>query len=321
MRVLTGIQPSGTIHIGNYFGAMKPILDLSKQEESETFIFIADLHAMTTVNDPEILRQATLNIALDYLSLGLDPDRVTFYRQSDVVGHSDLAWILSNLAPMGLLERAHSYKDKVAKGIDANVGLFYYPILMAADILLYDVDLVPVGKDQKQHLEITRDLAQKFNSNFSEVFKLPDGLISETTAIIPGLDGQKMSKSYGNTIEVFADPKAMKKKIMSIQTDSAGVDEPKEHQGNVIYELSKFFMNEEELAQLRADFINGGVGYGDMKKRLLENVINYFAPHKAKRDELAKKPEQIEQILTKGAQKAQKIASHKLADVRKVVGL
>lgn len=319
MRVLTGIQPSGTPHIGNYFGAMKPILDLA--QKNEAFIFIADLHAMTTVNNSEELRQNSLNVALDFLALGLDTTKTVFYRQSDVRGHTELAWILSTLAPMGLLERAHSYKDKVAKGLEANVGLFIYPILMAADILLYSAEMVPVGKDQKQHIEITRDLAQKFNHQYGETFVLPEGQISEETATVPGIDGQKMSKSYGNTIEIFAEESLTHKKVMSIQTDSKGIDEPKEYKGNPIYELSKLFMTPAELRILEEKFTRGGTGYGEMKKELSAKINDFFASYRQKRAELAKNPAIVEKILQEGAQKAQAIATEKLKQVRRAVGL
>ncbi len=319
MRVLTGIQPSGTPHIGNLFGAMLPVINLSK--EHEAFIFIADLHAMTTVHRAEELSKNVLNVAIDYLALGLNPEKAVFYRQSDITGHTELAWSLGCLAPMGLLERCHSYKDKIAKGMEANVGLFYYPVLMASDILLYDADIVPVGKDQKQHVEVTRDLGQKFNNNYGDTFKIPDVKISEETGIIPGIDGQKMSKSYGNTLEIFAPEKDLRKKIMSIKTDSKGVDEPKNPDENIIYAIAKLFMNSEELSLFREKFLKGGTGYGDMKKELADKVLDYLKPYREKREELAKNPEQVKILLQNGAQKAQKIASEKLNLIKKRVGL
>ncbi len=321
MRILTGIQPSGTPHLGNYFGMLKPNLELAQQKNSETFIFIADLHALTTIHDAKKMQENTINLVIDFLALGLNPKKTTFYRQSDIIGHTELAWILSTLAPMGLLERCHGYKDKVARGIDANVGLFFYPILQASDILLYDIDLVPVGKDQKQHVEVTRDLGQKFNHIFGETFVIPELQISEETGVLPGLDGQKMSKSYGNTIEIFAEEKKIRKKIMSIKTDSKGVSESKEYKENIIYELSKLFLDKKELIDLQNQFTNGGIGYGDMKKNLAEKIITYFAPFQEKRSELAGNSDLIKDILQEGAKKAQVIASKKLKIVKDKVGL
>lgn len=319
MRVLTGIQPSGTPHIGNLFGAMLPIIEFSK--EHEAFIFIADLHAMTTVHNAQELNQNILNVAMDYLALGLDPENCCFYQQSAIIGHSELAWILGCLTPMSLLERCHSYKDKTARGLEANVGLFYYPVLMAADILLYNADIVPVGQDQKQHVEVTRDLGQKFNNNYQEIFKIPDVKISEETGIIPGIDGQKMSKSYGNTLEIFAPETELRKKIMSIKTDSKGVDEAKDPDDSIICALAKLFMNAEELSVFREKFTTGGTGYGDMKKELADKMLVFLEPYRAKREALAKNPSAVKEILKKGAEKAQKLATEKLIQIKKVVGL
>ncbi len=318
MRILTGIQPSGRLHWGNYFGAMKSMFDL-QGEGHEVFMFIANYHAMTTVRDGAALREATREVALDYLACGLDPSRSVVYRQSDVPEVQELAWFLSCLTPMGLLERCHSYKDKMAHGFEATHGLFAYPVLMAADILMMNAELVPVGKDQKQHLEVTRDLAQKFNNAFGEIFTIPDAYIPETVATIPGTDGQKMSKSYHNTIELF-DPSA-KKKIMAIVTDSKTMEEPKEPEGNSIYEMYKLFATPEEVAEMAASFRAGNYGYGHAKKALLAAYKRLFDPFKAVRDELAKDPDTVEDILRAGAARARAAAEATMGKVRAAVGL
>jgi tryptophanyl-tRNA synthetase len=320
MRALTGIQPSGTAHLGNLFGAMLPAIQLSRQND-QCIIFLADLHALTTVHDPKKLSDSVLDLAIDLLALGLDPEKTIFFRQSDVPAHTELAWILSTLAPMGLLQRAHSFKDKTAKGIEPTVGLFTYPVLMAADILLYDPDVVPVGKDQKQHLEIARDLAEKFNHHFGETFVLPEPQISEQTAVVPGVDGQKMSKSYGNTIEIFADEKVLKKQIMSIVTDSTDVDEPKEPEGNTIYEIYKLFASEDDCRDLADRFRAGGMGYGHAKKELLEKANSYLQPLREKREQMAADTDFVADILKEGAQKAKDIADQKLEVVKERIGL
>jgi tryptophanyl-tRNA synthetase len=319
MRILTGIQPSGKLHWGNYFGAMKSMFDL--QEKGENFMFIANYHAMTTLRDGAVLREATRDVALDYLACGLDPEKTVIYRQSDVPEVQELAWYLSCLTPVGLLERCHSYKDKIARGLDATHGLFAYPVLMAADILIMNADLVPVGKDQKQHLEVTRDLAQKFNNAYGEIFKLPDAYIPETVATIPGTDGQKMSKSYHNTIELFEDAKAIKKKVMAIVTDSTPMEEPKEPEGNSIYELYKLFATSDEVAQMAASFRAGGYGYGHAKKALLEAYHRLFDPFREKREALAKDVDKLEDILREGAKKAREAAMPLMETVRKAVGI
>ena len=317
MRILTGIQPSGKLHWGNYFGAMKSMFDL--QEKGDNFMFIANFHAMTTVRDGKALRAQTRDVALDYLACGLDPAKTVIYRQSDVPEVQELAWYLSCLTPMGLLERCHSYKDKLAHGLEATQGLFAYPVLMAADILIMNADLVPVGKDQKQHLEVTRDLAQKFNNQYGEIFKLPDAYIPETVATIPGTDGQKMSKSYHNTIELF-DPSA-KKKIMAIVTDSKTMEEPKEPEGNSIYEMYKLFATPEEVAQMAANFRAGNYGYGHAKKELLAAYKRLFDPFREKRAELEKDPDALEDILKAGAARARAEAAKVMDKVREAVGL
>ena len=317
MRILTGIQPSGKLHWGNYFGAMKSMFDL--QEKGENFMFIANFHAMTTVRDGAALRESTREVALDYLACGLDPAKTVMYRQSDVPEVQELAWYLSCLTPMGLLERCHSYKDKMAHGFEATHGLFAYPVLMAADILIMQSDLVPVGKDQKQHLEVTRDLCQKFNNAYGETFKMPDAYIPETVATIPGTDGQKMSKSYHNTIELF--DVSVKKKVMGIVTDSTPMEEPKEPEGNSIYELYKLFATPEEVADMAAKFRAGNYGYGHAKKELLAAYHRLFDPFRERREQLAKDPASLEDILQDGAKRARAAAAPTMEAVRKAVGI
>src|ERR1044072_3035984 len=256
MRILSVIQPSGVLHIGNYLGMMRPAIAL--QAEGEALYFIADYHALTSVRDPELLRTNSRRVALDFLACGLDPDRATLFRHADVPEVTELAWILSTVAPMGLLERAHSYKDKLARGLSANVGLFSYPVLMAADILIYDSDVVPVGKDQKQHIEITRDLAVKMNETFGQVFKLPEARIRADTETVPGIDGQKMSKSYGNNIDIFGDEKEMRKRVMSIVTDSLAVDAPKDPSTSTIFKLYSLVASKDEIAEMREAYIKRG---------------------------------------------------------------
>jgi tryptophanyl-tRNA synthetase len=319
MRILTGIQPSGKLHWGNYFGAMKSMFDL--QEKGENFMFIANYHAITSVRDGARLRDATRDVALDYLACGLDVEKTVIYRQSDVSEVQELAWYLSCLTPMGFLERCHSYKDKLAHGLDATHGLFAYPVLMAADILIMNADLVPVGKDQKQHLEVTRDLAQKFNNAYGEIFKLPDAYIPETVATIPGTDGQKMSKSYHNTIELFEPANSIKKKVMGIVTDSKSMEEPKEPEGNSIYELYKLFASADEVAEMAAKFRAGNYGYGHAKKELLAAYHRLFDPFREKREELAKDPDALEDILREGAKKARATAAPLMEKVRAAVGI
>lgn len=320
MRILTGLQPSGILHIGNYFGAMQPAIRL--QEEGDAYYFIADYHAMTTVEEPALLHEYVYNLALDFLSTGLDPDRCVFFRQSSVPEVNELAWILSNVCPMGLLERSHSYKDKIAKGFTPNHGLFAYPVLMAADILLYDSELVPVGKDQKQHLEITRDLAGKMNDKYGPgTCVVPDALIAESTAVVPGLDGQKMSKSYNNTLPIFGDEKAQRKTIMRIPTDSTPVEDPKPTEGSVILALYKLFASDESYSSMVDDFNNGGCGYGDFKKRLFDAYWEFFRPARERREELVANRDYVRNTLEAGAAKARAEASKVLTRVRKAAGL
>ena len=319
MRVLSGIQPSGELHIGNYFGSLKPNVEwLGKAEES--LFFVADLHALTTVQDPEKLKEARRDIVLDYLACGFDPNRAVLYFQSAIPEHTELMWILSTVTPMGLLERAVSYKEKVEKGIAANVGLFTYPVLMAADILLYDANLVPVGRDQKQHLEIARDIAMKFNHTYGETFVVPEPQIREETQVVPGTDGQKMSKSYGNVISLFGDEKKAQKAIMGIVTDSKGATDPKDPEKTVIFQIHKLFLSPAEAKAL-ADEYEAGLSYGDAKKKLWEAYKAYFGPMRAEREALAAKKGYIEEVMHEGTKKARSIAQKTMERVRKAVGL
>ncbi|MGC1479997.1 MAG: tryptophan--tRNA ligase [Chthoniobacterales bacterium] len=320
MRILSGIQPSGKAHLGRYFGMMRPAIEL--QDRGQALYFIADLHALTSVRDPASLRENTHDLAIDFLACGLDPTRATFFRQSDVPAVTELAWILSTLTPMGLLERCHSYKDKTARGLPATHGLFAYPVLMAADILLYDSDLVPVGKDQKQHLEVTRDIAIKLNEAYGTgTVKLPEPSIQQATATVPGLDGAKMSASYGNTIDIFESEKSLKKKIMGIPTDSTPVEAPKPTEDSTILALHQLVASEADHAALVAAFQAGGHGYGDFKKRLLAATWEYFAPMRQRREDLLGDPGYVERVLNDGARQANEIAEAVLARVKIAVGL
>ena len=319
MRILSGIQPSGVPHIGNYFGMMRPAIAL--QDEGEALYFIADYHALTSLRDPAALRENSRRVALDFLACGLDPERAAFFRQSDVPEVTELAWILSTVTPMGLLERAHSYKDKVARGLSPSAGLFSYPVLMAADILIYDSDIVPVGRDQKQHVEVTRDLAIKMNETFGEILKLPEPRIHDLTETVPGLDGQKMSKSYGNTIDIFGEEKEMRKRVMSIVTDSTPVEAAKNPDASSICQLFSLVASREETAAMRAAFEKGGSGYGDFKKQLFDRLWEFFAPMRQRRNEILARPDYIDQVLAKGADHANAIANEVMARVRTAVGL
>lgn len=321
MRILSGLQPSGRLHIGNFFGMMDAALRL--QHEGDAYYFIADYHSLTSIHDARALRQNVRDLAIDFLACGLDPEKCVFFRQSDVPEVTELAWILSTVTPMGLLERCHSYKDKVARGIHASHGLFAYPVLMAADILLYDSDMVPVGKDQKQHVEVTRDLAVKMNETFGEgLLKVPQPRIREETAVIPGLDGQKMSKSYDNTIQLFEEPAELKRKIMKkLVTDSTALELPKPTEGSTILPLFKLVASEAEYQAMLDDHLRGGVGYGDFKKRLLEAVTNHFSPMRERREEIVARPGYVDRVLAEGAEKARAVARTTLARVRAAVGL
>jgi tryptophanyl-tRNA synthetase len=320
MRILTGIQPSGKLHIGNYFGAMLPAVQL--QDKGEAFYFIADYHAMTSMSDADTLRSNIQDLAIDLLACGLDPAKATIFRQSDVPEVNELAWILSTVCPMGLLERAHSYKDKVAKGLSPNHALFAYPTLMAADILLYDAELVPVGKDQKQHLEMTRDLAGKINDRFGEgTLTIPEAQIADHTAVVPGLDGQKMSKSYNNTIPLAGDKKAIRKSIMRIVTDSTPVEDPKATDGSTVIALYKLFADDQALQQMIADHQAGGFGYGDFKQRVFDAYWEYFSQVREKRESLENNLDYVNEVIAQGAQKARVESTKVLDRVRKAVGL
>lgn len=319
MRVLSGIQPSGKLHLGNYLGMMKQCVDL--QQKGECFIFIANYHALTTVADAAALRQNTMDVALDFLALGLDPEKTVFFRQSDVPEVQELTWLLSVVTPMPMLELAHSYKDKLAHGKEATHGLFSYPVLMAADILLYQSDLVPVGKDQKQHLEITRDIAGKFNRTFGETFRIPEGYIPEAVAVVPGTDGQKMSKSYHNTIELSGSDSELKKSVMGIVTDSTPMEEPKDPETNNVYKIYKLLATPEQTAEMAAAFRAGGYGYGTAKKELLRLIKEKFAPFRERRAELASKPDEVREILLAGAERARREARKTLEAARHAVGL
>lgn len=327
-RVLSGMQPSGSPHLGNYLGAMRQHVEFSKNPNYECFYFIADLHALTTVRDGDTLRKLSHELALDYLALGLDTDRTVFFRQSDVPEVTELAWILDCVAPMGLLERAHAWKDARAESPvgtkgkkEATVGLFNYPVLMAADILIYGSDIVPVGQDQKQHVEIARDLAGKFNQNYGETFILPEPLIKKDVAVVPGTDGQKMSKSYGNTIDIFADAGTLKKQVMGIKTDSKGVSEPKDPKTCLPYLLYQHLASTQEQKDLESKLKEGGMGYAELKTILLEKLLGYFGEAREQRLELEKKRKYIEEILQNGGVRARKKAQETMEQVRKRIGL
>ena len=319
MRVLSGIQPTGRPHWGNYFGAIRQYIDLQGEEAS--YYFIANLHALTTVRDPQLLAQYTLDAAIDLLALGLDPARATLFVQSDVPEVSELCWILLTGAPMGLLERCHAYKDKKAKGLAADAGLFTYPVLMAADILAYDSDTVPVGDDQLQHIEVCRDLAASFNHHFGQVFVMPKAKILDASAKVPGTDGEKMSKSYNNTLEIFEEPKAQRKKIMRITTDSRPMDQPKEPAGDHLFQLYSLVAMPAECEAMAALYRRGGFGYGEVKTALADAAERYFAEARARRAELAGQPKRTAEILADGAARARQQASKVLARAKKACGL
>lgn len=319
-RILSGVQPSGKIHLGNYLGAIRQHIEM--QSKFECFLFIADLHALTTVRDAKLMRENTLNLALDYLALGLDPEKTVFFKQSNMPEHCELAWIFDCITPMGVLERGHAWKDAQTKGTkDATVGLFNYPMLMAADILMYKPDLVPVGQDQKQHVEIARDTALAFNRHFGETFKLPELFIKENVATVRGTDGvNKMSKSYGNTIDVFTDEKTLQKQVMSIVTDSTPVEMPKDPKKCTVFHLYEYFASPKEVSALVKKYKTGGFGYGDAKKLLLKKLLEYFSPARKKRVELQKNLSYVNTVLEKGAVRARKIASLIMAEVKQKIG-
>jgi tryptophanyl-tRNA synthetase len=320
LRILSGIQPSGALHLGNYFGMMRPAIEL--QEQGEAYYFIANYHSMTSLFDAEARRKNTIDVALDFLACGLDPAKSVFFRQSDVPEVTELAWLLTTLTPMPMLENCHSYKDKVAHGITPNHGLFAYPVLMAADILIYDSNIVPVGKDQKQHVEVTRDIAVKFNQTYGETFVIPKEQIRESTAVVPGTDGQKMSKSYGNTIEIFGEEKALRKKIMGLVMDSRTPAEPKpDADKNIAIQLLKLVAPAEVAKDFEECLRVGGLGYGDLKKALFEHYWNYFAAARAKRAELTANLAYVENVLQDSAVRARSLAQTVLKRARRNAGI
>jgi len=319
MKILSGIQPSGQLHIGNYFGMMRSMI--ANMDSSELYAFIVNMHALTSVHDKERLARDTFNAAADFLALGLEPEKCTFWVQSDVPEVTELSWVLSTLTPMGLLERCHSYKDKLAKGLLASHGLFSYPVLMAADILIYQADKVPVGKDQKQHVEVTRDIAIKFNNTFGETFAIPEPVIDDNLAVVPGLDGQKMSKSYGNTIPIFEDQKALKKQVMAITTDATPVEAPKDPGKCNLFAIYKLFAPADRLAETRGLYVNGGGMYGKGKLELVELIWEYFRPAREKRQQLENDRAYVHEVLAKGAAKAREKAVVTLDLVKERTGL
>ncbi|NOQ50864.1 MAG: tryptophan--tRNA ligase [Desulfuromonadaceae bacterium] len=319
MRVLSGIQPSGSLHLGNFFGMMKKMI--AYQEQEELFCFIANYHAMTSLPDGKTLARGTLEAAANFLALGLDPEKSIFWVQSDLPEVQELAWALSNFTPMGLLERCHSYKDKVVQGIRPNHGLFAYPVLMTADILLFQSDKVPIGKDQKQHLEVARDIAIKYNNEYGDVFTIPEPEIDEDVATVPGLDGRKMSKSYGNTIDLFLDEKPLRKQIMRIVTDPTPIEEAKNPDSCNIFQIYRLFLDEAGVEELRQRYLTPGLRYGDVKQELFETVRDFFAPYTEKRKEIMADPEELRKILANGAEKARYVANKTMRKVRKKVGL
>jgi tryptophanyl-tRNA synthetase len=319
MRVLSGIQPTGRFHWGNYFGAIKQYIEL--QFAHEGYYFIADLHALTTVRDPKVLRDYVRDAALDLLALGLDPDRATLFVQSHVPEVSQLCWLLMTGTPLGLLERCHAYKDKKDKGLKADAGLFTYPVLMAADILAYDANWVPVGEDQIQHIEVCRDLARSFNAHFGEVFTMPEAKVVPDAAKVPGTDGEKMSKSYNNTLPLFDPPKDLRKKIMRISTDSRPMEDAKDPNTDHLFQLLKLFATPEQLEEVRAIYLRGGFGYGDIKKRLADAADVYLEPARVRRAQLLENPSLVDSILNAGAAKARQAASAVLIRVETACGL
>ncbi|MDD5520719.1 MAG: tryptophan--tRNA ligase [Kiritimatiellae bacterium] len=319
MRILSGIQPSGKLHLGNYFGMMKPALDL--QKEGEAFLFIANYHALTSVSDADFLRKSTMDVALDFLACGLDPAKTVFFRQSDVPEVTELTWLLSVVTPMGLLERCHSYKDKIARGMSPNHGLFAYPVLMAADILAYQSNVVPVGRDQKQHVEVTRDIAIKFNNEFGPVFTIPEPSIRDSVAVVPGVDGQKMSKSYNNHLEIFGNEKETRARIMRIVTDSKPLEAPKDPETCNVFALYRLFASDSQRKEMEDRYRNGGYGYGDAKKAVFEIMWSYFEVFRKKRKELQNNMDYVEDILRSGGEKAGAEAAKTLNAARRAMGI
>ena len=318
IRVLSGIQPSGKLHLGNYFGMMSRMINY--QDKNDLFCFIVNYHALTTIHDKKTLEKNTLNAAIDFLALGLDPNKSTFWVQSDVPQVAELTWLLSNMTSVGLIERSTSYKDKISKGLTPNMGLFSYPVLMAADILLFGSQVVPVGKDQKQHLEITREIAKRFNNIFGETLVVPDEDIKENTMLIPGTDGQKMSKSYDNIIPIFCSEDDLKKRVMSIVTDSAGINEPKD-KNTPLFNIYSLFLDEKGRDILEDRYNSPGLRYGDVKKELYETIIEYFSPFKKRREHLLNNLDEVYDILISGSKKASKVANANITKVREAMGL
>ena len=318
LRVLSGIQPSGKLHLGNYFGMMSRMIEY--QKNNDLFCFIVNYHALTTIQDKNELKNNTIKAAVDFFALGMDPDKSTFWVQSDVPQVTELTWLLSSMASVGLMERSTSYKDKIDKGLTPHMGLFSYPILMAADILLYGSDIVPVGKDQKQHLEITRDIANRFNNIYGEVLVIPEPDINQETMLVPGTDGQKMSKSYGNTIPIFAEKSEIKKTVMSIVTDSAGINEPKD-KDTPLYKIYSLFLNDEQKEILSDRYETPGLRYGDVKKELLEKIYEYISPYREKREYLLKNTDYVRQALNQGKEKATIVANDYIQKIRKSMGI
>jgi len=321
MRILSGIQPSGTLHLGNYFGMMQPVIQMQGQNGMEMFCFIADYHALTSIRNPEVLRENVRKVVLDFLACGLSPEKTCFFLQSAIPAVTELTWILGTLTPVGLLERCHAYKEKKAHRLPSSHGLLSYPVLMAADILLYDSDLVLAGKDQKQHLEVARDIAVKFNEAYGSVLRLPEPYVREGTVVIPGTDGAKMSKGYGNTIEIFSAEEVLRKRIMGIQTDSTPVDQPKPTAGSAILSLYKLVARSPDYQQMLNEHIHGGTGYSAFKERLFEAVWLFFKPIRERREELIAFPEVADQVLKKGAIRAHAIANRIMERVRSAIGL
>jgi len=318
LRILSGIQPSGKLHLGNYFGMMSRMIEY--QKNNDLFCFIVNYHALTTIKDKNILKNNTINAAIDFLALGMDPDKSTFWVQADIPQVAELTWLLSNMTSIGLMERSTSYKDKIDKGLTPHMGLFSYPILMAADILLYGSDIVPVGKDQKQHLEITRDIANRFNNIYGKILVIPEPDIKEETMLIPGVDGQKMSKSYGNTIPIFTEERELKKMVMSIVTDSAGINEPKD-KDTPLFKIYSLFLSSEEKKILSDRYDTPGLRYGDIKKELLERIYDYFSPYRQKREHLLQNLDEVYQTLEHGATKASVVANEYMDKIRKAMGI
>ncbi|MBP3192417.1 tryptophan--tRNA ligase [Natronogracilivirga saccharolytica] len=318
--ILSGIQPSGRLHLGNYFGAIRQHLEF--QEKGDAFYFIANYHSLTSLQDGKKLHDYTLDVALDYLALGMDPEKCTFFAQSDVPQVLELSWILGTLTPVSLMEKGVSYKDKIAQGLQPNIGLFTYPVLQAADILIYGSDIVPVGADQKQNIEISRDLAARFNHVYGgEYLRIPEPYIVESVATVPGVDGRKMSKSYDNTIEIFDSGKALKKKVMSVVTDSKALEEPKDPDSCNVFALIKLFADEQKIREVRENYLSGGYGYGHAKKELLALVSDYFKEARDARHELAKDPDTVRDMLREGGRKARVRAESVMEPVREVAGI